>query len=108
VHYRLRWAMESANVEPEELAEILGVHPNTVLNYVAGRTRVKDGVIRLWAIRTGYPFEWLKTGVRSEGPGDGGPVTNPATGREPCHASVHPLNVRARRHHAVGYMPTAA
>lgn len=40
-HYRLRLAVESAQVDPDQIARRLGVHPNTIANYLAGRTRPK-------------------------------------------------------------------
>lgn len=33
LHHRLRIALEHAHVEPEEMAEELGTHVNTVYNY---------------------------------------------------------------------------
>lgn len=61
-HYRLRLALETAAVEPEEMAEHLGVHINTVRNYVGGRRSPNRSVLRVWALRTGVPFEWLNEG----------------------------------------------
>ena len=83
LHYRLRWAMEVRDIEPEEMADILGMHVNSVHNYLAGRRTPKDAVLRVWAMRVGAPFtfEWLKTGVKPSSGPDDDPVTRTDTGR---------------------------
>lgn len=44
------------------MAAELGVARNTVGNYLAGRTSPARSVLRVWALRTGVPFEWLLNG----------------------------------------------
>lgn len=62
VHYRLRLALESAGVTPEQMAAELGCHVNTVHNYLGGRTHPRRPALAVWALRTGVPVEWLLTG----------------------------------------------
>lgn len=65
LRHRLALAMEIAHVEPEELAEALGVHPNTVHNYAHGRTTPKRAAIRTWAETCHVDADWLETGEGS-------------------------------------------
>jgi transcriptional regulator with XRE-family HTH domain len=60
--HRLGLAMEIADIEREDIAAELGVHKNTVANYLRGDTRPSRSVLRVWALRCGVPFEWLETG----------------------------------------------
>lgn len=66
---RLRKALKHAELGPGDMAAELGVSRNTVTNYLNGHTRIPGPALRLWAIRTGVPREWLETG---KGPGGGG------------------------------------
>lgn len=59
---RLAKALAVANVPHAEMAEYLGISGNTIGNYIAGRTRPKKQTLRLWALRTGAPLEWIETG----------------------------------------------
>jgi len=56
------------------MATELGVARNTVGNYLAGRSRPSKSVLRVWALRTGVPFEWLQSGKVGD-LGDISPVT---------------------------------
>lgn len=55
------------------MAAYLDVSRNSVGAWINGRTPPSSQTIRLWALRTGVPYEWLKTGIdpHPEGP-DGG------------------------------------
>lgn len=66
---RLRKALKHAGLGPGDMAAELGVSRNTVTNYLNGHTRIPGPALRLWAMRTGVPREWLETG---KGPGGGG------------------------------------
>jgi transcriptional regulator with XRE-family HTH domain len=57
---RLEKALSVAGVSHREMADYLGVSRNTVGNYIAGRTQVTEGVLRLWSFRTLVPLEWLR------------------------------------------------
>ena len=74
---RLNKALDVSGVSSTEMAEYLGVSRNTISNYINGRTVPKTQTLRLWAMRTGAPLEWLQTGELNEkaphpdGPGEG-------------------------------------
>ena len=77
-HYRLRLAMEQAGLDIDGMAAEIGMHRNSVLNYVSGRTRPNGAALRLWAMRTGVALEWLQ--MRDAQPDDG--TTGGVTHRE--------------------------
>jgi transcriptional regulator with XRE-family HTH domain len=60
-------------VPVQEIADYLGVSRNTVGAWINGRVVPGKAFIRLWALRTGVPFEWLETGKSpgQDGPGPG-------------------------------------
>lgn len=62
LHHRLSAALEVSGVSAEEMANELGVHPNTTRNYAGGRSTPNKGTIRLWAMVTGVDEHWLLTG----------------------------------------------
>ncbi len=64
---RLAKAMKVADVTRGDLAEYLGVSPTTIGNYTGDRTPVKKQTLRLWALRTGVPLEWIETGIINGG-----------------------------------------
>lgn len=59
---RLEKALGVAGVSHQAMAEYLGVSRNTIGNYIALRSPVSIGTLRLWAMRTGVPLEWLESG----------------------------------------------
>jgi transcriptional regulator with XRE-family HTH domain len=62
LHHRLARALEWGNVSPEEMANELGVHVNSIYNYAAGRRIPKRGFIRQWAALCNVPGDWLEYG----------------------------------------------
>jgi len=54
----------------------LGVHRNTVGNYLKGRTALDRRTLVTWAVSTGVPLEWLEHGTVSP-PGPGLPARAP-------------------------------
>ena len=44
------------------MADYLGLTPYTVSRYINRKAEVPLQTLRLWALRTGVPFEWLETG----------------------------------------------
>lgn len=70
---RLAKALRTAGVGHGEMAEHLGVSRNTVGNYTAGRRTPNLATLRVWALRTGVPLEWLQTGQVTAASGQGGP-----------------------------------
>jgi transcriptional regulator with XRE-family HTH domain len=58
-----------AGLEMQELADRMDVSRGTVSHYEnADYARQRQrSTIRLWALATGYPFEWLADGVPTSG-----------------------------------------
>ena len=64
---RLRKSLEHAEMAPAEMAQYLEVHRNTVSNWIYGHARPPASAVKLWAMRTGVPYEWLMTGSEPSG-----------------------------------------
>lgn len=62
---RMRKSLRHAGIGPAQMADYLGVTPRSVGNWINGRIAPSVQTLRLWALRTGVPFEWLR--------GDDGP-----------------------------------
>lgn len=71
---RMRKALRQSGVGALEMADYLGVSRNTVSNWINGRVPPGKQSIRLWAMKTGVPYEWLHDGVSSS-PSPSGPTT---------------------------------
>lgn len=52
-----------SGVGVQEMATHLRVDRNTVSNWINGRANPRDRDLRDFALRTGFPAEWLETGV---------------------------------------------
>jgi transcriptional regulator with XRE-family HTH domain len=88
---RMRKARLAAGLSRMEMAEVMGVAPNTVSTWETGSVRPAhmSATLRLWAETTGVPEEWL---VRGEVPD---PVATGAaidTKRGPFSACASPPN----------------
>ena len=59
---RLERARRDADVGVQEMADYLGVARNTVSTWLHDRIRPGDQTLRLWAMRCGVSYDWLKTG----------------------------------------------
>lgn len=69
---RLQKAMRVSGQSAVSLAAALGVHRNTIGNYLSGRTPVDRRTLIAWAMACGVPLEWLETGqAPTNGPGPG-------------------------------------
>lgn len=64
---RLRKAREVAGLEQVPLADMIGVHRQTVSAYEAGKTHPRRHALVAWALATGVSAVWLETGCT---PGD--------------------------------------
>ena len=62
-YHRLRLALEVEDIGVQEMADYLGVERNSVSRWINGRTQPSKQTLRLWAMRTGVPLEWLETGL---------------------------------------------
>lgn len=75
---RLLKSMRVAHKSGAQLAVDLGVHRNTINNYLNGRTRPDRRTLIAWAMACGVSVEWLETGL------DPSPeVRGPSQGRAP-------------------------
>lgn len=59
---RLAKALHVSGVTNQDMADELEVSRNTVTNYINGHTKPKGLYLRIWALKTGVPLEWLETG----------------------------------------------
>jgi transcriptional regulator with XRE-family HTH domain len=96
---KLRKSLEHAQVETETMAAYLEVHPNTIRNWTAGRTRPPASAVKLWAMRTGIPYEWFNPEVaQPDIPGHTRrPAGIPAQPATPGHAPVENEITRLRK-----------
>lgn len=62
MHHRLALTVEEGLATVDEMAEHFEVHPNTIRNYIKGRSTPPPIVIREWATVTGVDYEWLRHG----------------------------------------------
>lgn len=72
---RMRKAMRHSGYGVQEMADYLGVSRTAVGTWINGRNRPSPQTIRLWAMRCGVPFEWLRDGDLAAHPG---PPSRPA------------------------------
>jgi len=60
---RLAKALLVAGISVADMAAYLEVHRNSVGAWLNRRTQPRPANLRLWAIRTGVPYEWLRYGT---------------------------------------------
>lgn len=93
---RLRKSLRVADVSVQEMADYLEVNRNTVGRWLGGGGEPKGLYMRMWAMRTGVPIEWLRSGhLNEETPspgGDGVSVNEPPAGIEPATFSLQLLH----------------
>lgn len=65
---RLGKSMHTADITVAQMADYFGVHRNTVGGWINGRIKPDTRTVRLWALSTGVPYEWLRDGD-DNGPG---------------------------------------
>ncbi len=78
---RARKALRVADMSVSEMAEYLGITRETAGRYMNGKANMPLHAVRLWALRTGVPFEWLKTGEVPSPGGDGTSAGAPSRAR---------------------------
>lgn len=59
---RMRKAMRESGLSVQDLADYFECSRNTVSAWINGRVTPSGQSVRLWALRTGVPYEWLRTG----------------------------------------------
>jgi DNA-binding XRE family transcriptional regulator len=60
---RLRKSLRTGKVSVQEMAQLLDVDRKTVGNYLNGRTGPSVATLRVWAMRCGVRFDWLRDGI---------------------------------------------
>ena len=68
---RMQKALRVSCLTVQGMADYLGVSRNTCGRWLNGHTQPPVAALRLWALRTGVPYGWLKTGRRGDGPEPG-------------------------------------
>ncbi|QDF19337.1 immunity repressor [Mycobacterium phage Cracklewink] len=61
--YRLRIAREEADLDQQQLAELMGVSRHVVSNAERGMTTPRKVVLNAWALACGVPVSWLEKGI---------------------------------------------
>lgn len=69
---RMKKALRHAELPAGEMAEYLGVGRNTVSTWINGRIEPSTQTLRLWALRCGVPYEWLRDGIGASSQHNGG------------------------------------
>lgn len=67
---RMHRAMRISDMSTQELADKMGVHRNSVRNYLTGRRQPNRPALIAWAFATGVPLTWLETGHINGDPGE--------------------------------------
>ena len=57
---RMRKSLREADIGVTEMAAYLEVGRNTVGTWINGHNRPSTATLRLWALRCGVPYEWLR------------------------------------------------
>lgn len=69
---RMRRALRVSGLRVEEMAAHLEVSRNTVSNWINGRANPRDRDLKQFALRTGFPIDWLANGTVAGNKGPGG------------------------------------
>ena len=69
---RMRKALRVSGVSVQEMADYLDVTRGTVSTWINGKIAPSTQSVRLWALRTGAPYEWLVTGDMKNAPSPDG------------------------------------
>jgi transcriptional regulator with XRE-family HTH domain len=93
---RMRKALRVSGVSAIEMSAYLGVSRNTISNWINGHTPPPTMSVRLWALRTGVPYEWLRGGEIAAQGSTGSSNVIPFTTRH-HRTSVSDLDARGER-----------
>jgi transcriptional regulator with XRE-family HTH domain len=63
---RLAKSLQVSGLSVAEMADYQGVHRNSVGAWLNRRNQPKPANLRLWAIRCGVPYAWLRDGTWPE------------------------------------------
>ena len=62
LHDRMAKSLRAAGMSHQAIADEFGVHRNTVSGWINGRIKPSTATVRLWAVITNVPYEWLLEG----------------------------------------------
>lgn len=87
---RMRRALRYADVGVQDMADYLEVSRNTVGNWINGHAQPSGATVRLWALRTGVSYRWLRDGEspRQDGPDGGGQLPRLDSNQQPSGYST--------------------
>ena len=71
---RMRKSLRVSGLTVQDMADYLGVTRGTVSTWINGHIDPSTQTLRLWAMRTGVPYEWLTGGLRPGHPRGPGPA----------------------------------
>jgi transcriptional regulator with XRE-family HTH domain len=63
---RLAKSLQVSGISVAQMADYMEVHRNSVGAWLNRRSQPRPANVRLWAIRTGVPYEWLRYGTWPE------------------------------------------
>lgn len=80
---RLRKTLRHSTMSATEMADYLGVGRETVSRWLNAKTEPSEAIVKLWAIRMGVSYQWLRNGEAPSPDGDGAPDVVRPKGFEP-------------------------
>lgn len=92
---RMRRALRKEHMSVQDMADFLGVARNTVSTWINDRIHPSEQTLKLWAIRTGVPLEWLKHGAVSPFPRGLDQTRDTGTDTRQYHANRHDYSLAA-------------
>ena len=60
--WRLQRSLAHAGISIDDMAKEIGVSRQTISRWVNDHSDPRIGFLKLWALRTGVPLEWLVSG----------------------------------------------
>lgn len=81
--WRLRMSLETTGISVQEMADELGVERRSPSRWMHDQgTPPRSAFVKVWALKTGVPYEWLATGIEpDDGPEGGGDQQKPSSAR---------------------------
>lgn len=70
---RLRKTLRHSDESARSMADYFGVEPATISRWMNGHTAPNEASIKLWALKMGVSYKWLKYGETPSPDGDGAP-----------------------------------
>lgn len=104
---RMVKSLKESGMSVQDAADYFDVHRNTVSGWLHSRITPDTRTLRLWAVMTGVPYEWLKDGIEPkpdpDGPGGGLLLPRMDSNHQPpdlCHTIELPATQPAKHQDA--------